>query len=108
MVVLAVDLSFLQVPICSPVFFIHHSEDDQLIRTINRSHWDIPNRSKTPAVVQVLVLQAEEIPNETPEDLEWRQDGYEDLGVYVTQLGNGNEEDPDKPKHQVFNNTEIV
>lgn len=52
------------------VLVIHHGDDLLLVMHRHRSYGDVPDYSELSAVVEMLVLQTDEIPNKSPEDLQ--------------------------------------
>lgn len=56
----------LALPVFDSVLVVHHLLEQCLIVGVQRSHGDVPHRPELTAVVQVLVLQTEEVPHETP------------------------------------------
>lgn len=57
------------IPINNTIIFIHHPQYRILIWRIQRCYWYISYSSELTAIVQMLVLQSEEIPNKTPKSL---------------------------------------
>jgi hypothetical protein len=53
-----------RVPVEDPVGLVHHADDVGLVGGVQRSHRDVAHGTELAAVVQVLVLQAEEVPDE--------------------------------------------
>ena len=49
---------------------IHHGDNLLLVVHRHRSNGDVPDYSELSAVVEMLVLQTDEIPNKSPEDLQ--------------------------------------
>lgn len=60
-------------PVYNAVILIHHSQNCCLIGGVNRSDGDVTHSSELAAIVQVLVLKSEEVPNEPSEDLQRSQ-----------------------------------
>lgn len=53
------------VPIDDAIGMVHHADDVGLVGGVERRHRDVPHGAELAAVVQVLVLQPEEVPDET-------------------------------------------
>ena len=62
--------------ICHAILVIHHSHDHRLIggALIDWCNGNVSNCSEVTAIVQMLILKAEIIPNETAKDLEGCED----------------------------------
>lgn len=52
--------------VSNAVLLVHHLLQQRLVVGIERSHGDVAHRTELAAVVQVLVLQTEEVPDKTP------------------------------------------
>ena len=51
------------------VFFVHHLQNCSLIRSVHWRHGYVTNGTKLAAIVQVLVLEAEKVPDKSPAKL---------------------------------------
>ncbi len=60
------------------------------------------------AVVEMLVLEPEEVPDEPAEDLERAEDGREQVAVHVLHLGERDRHRPAETQHEVLHNREVV
>lgn len=53
------------VPVYNSIGMVHHPDDVGLVGGVQGRHGDVPDGAELAAVVQVLVLETEEIPDET-------------------------------------------
>jgi hypothetical protein len=61
-------------PVHYSVVLVHHPQNRRLIRRVDWRYGNIPHRSEFTAIVQMLVLEAEEVPNESSEDFQRSED----------------------------------
>ena len=76
----------------------------------DRSDGDVSHRSELAAVVQMLILQAEVVPDESTKDLDQTKDETDDVGVLRGPGAEVHEDidQPNVPKEEIFDDGQVV
>lgn len=56
----------------------------------------------------MLVLQTEVVPDETPENLQWTENRYDNLPLDVAHLDEAHGQRPPEPQYQILHDGEVV
>ena len=92
---------------------VHQLDNLSLVRGIDRRHRNVSHGTEFTAVVQVLVLQAEKVPDEPTHNLQTGKQGDHDLdgdvdGAIVVPGLDDVQVDPWEADHQVLHDGKVV
>lgn len=96
------------VPVHHALVVVHHAQDQRLVGGVDRRYADVAHRPELAAIVQVLVLQSEEVPDEATEDLQRSSDGDDAVAGDVLEFGEREADDPEEAQHKVLDDGEVV